>query len=454
MVSKTATAPAEDLNPYHIANQQLDRAIAHLPQLKHGLIEFLKRPARAVTLEFPVEMNDGSVRTFTGHRVLHSRVRGPGKGGIRYHPDVTLDEVRALASWMTWKCAVIDVPFGGAKGGVRCNPKELSETELRRITRRYISDLGDLIGPHADIPAPDMYTDAQTMAWIYDTYAIMHPGRNNLPVVTGKPIDIGGSHGRNEATARGTLYCCQRALSRALVPGLESVTGARVAIQGFGNAGSIAARLFHEAGARIIAVSDSQGGIVREAGLDVDAVLQHKQATGSVVGALDSRTITNEQLLALECDILLPAALENQLRQDNANAVQARLVLEAANGPTTPAADRILFERGIPVLPDILANSGGVCVSYFEWVQNLENQQWDLAEVNDRLRVKMERATDAVLVRQAEINGIRKTASARKAKADDRKKGADTELIDLRTAALIVAVERVAHVALERGIWP
>lgn len=452
---KLAPHSKEDLNPFHIATQQLDRAIAYMPHLKQGLIEFLKRPARAVTVEFPIELMDGSVQMVTGHRVLHNKVRGPGKGGIRYHPDVTLDEVRALASWMTWKCAVIDVPFGGAKGGVACNPKELTEADLRKITRRYISDLGDLIGPHTDIPAPDVYTDAQTMAWIYDTYAIMHPGVNNLPVVTGKPIDIGGSHGRNEATARGSLFCCQCALSRAIVPGLKSVSKARVAIQGFGNAGAIAAELFQEAGARIIAVSDSRGGIVRDQGLDLEAVVQHKAAKGTVVGTSGTRTITNEELVTLDCDILIPAALENQIRQDNAAAVRARVIVEAANGPTTPAADRILFERGIPVLPDILANSGGVCVSYFEWVQNLEHQQWDVDEVNHKLKTKMERATNAVIDQQAEINGMVQASNTR---TDGRKSKTalvlPPEPIDLRMAALTVAVERVAHVALERGIWP
>jgi glutamate dehydrogenase (NAD(P)+) len=376
-------------------------------------------------------------------------VRGPGKGGIRYHPDVTLDEVRALAAWMTWKCAVIDVPFGGAKGGVACNPKELSEPDLRKLTRRYISDLGDLIGPHTDIPAPDVYTDARTMAWIYDTYAMMHPGRNNLPVVTGKPLDLGGSHGRHEATARGCLFATQRALTRAVVPGLEQLDGARVVVQGFGNAGSIAARLFHEAGARIVAVSDSRGGIYRADGLDLDAVTAHKTKTGSVVGTTGTRNVSNAELLALECDILIPAALENQLRADNAATIQARLVCEAANGPTTPAADRLLFERGIPVLPDILANSGGVCVSYFEWVQNNENEQWHLDEVNHKLKAKMERATDAVLDKQAEIN-----RGATRPGTRARGKRAEQGPVDLRTAALIVAVERVAHVALERGIWP
>jgi glutamate dehydrogenase (NAD(P)+) len=435
-MDQKAGAAGEDLNPFHIAAQQFDRAITHLPQLKHGLIDFLKRPARTVIVEFPVELADGSVRTFTGYRVLHSQVRGPGKGGIRYHPAVTLDEVRALAAWMNWKCALIDVPFGGAKGGVCCNPKELSESDLRKITRRFISDLGDLIGPHTDIPAPDMYTNAQTMGWIYDTYAMMHPGRNNLPAVTGKPLDIGGSPGRNEATARGCLFACQRALARGVVKGVTELRGARVAIQGFGNAGSIAAMLFHEAGARIIAVSDSHGGIHQPNGLDVAAVSAHKARTGNVVGVPDTRTITNEELVTLECDVLIPAALENQIRQDNAAAVRARFVCEAANGPTTPAADEILLARGIPVLPDILANSGGVCVSYFEWVQNNENEQWDLEEVNHKLRTKMERATDAVIGKQEEIS---------------RQKGV---AVPLRTAALLVAVGRVAQVALERGIWP
>jgi glutamate dehydrogenase (NAD(P)+) len=431
----TPAQPTEDLNPFHIAARQLDRAAALLPNLQPGLLDFLKRPARTVIVEFPVELANGSVRTFTGYRVLHSHVRGPGKGGVRYHPAVTLDEVRALASWMNWKCALIDVPFGGAKGGVCCNPKELSEADLRKITRRYISDLGDLIGPHTDIPAPDVYTNAQTMAWIYDTYAMMHPGRNNLPAVTGKPLDIGGSFGRNEATARGCLFACLRALARGIVPGLADLAGARVVVQGFGNAGGIAARLFQEAGARVLAVSDSHVGVYQPAGLDLKAVSAHKARTGSVGGTEGTRTVTNEELLTLECDILIPAALENQIRRDNAPAVRARLVCEAANGPTTPEGDRILFERGVPVLPDILANSGGVCVSYFEWVQNNENEQWGLDEVNQKLRTRMERATDAVMDKQAELNKA-------------------VEKVDLRTAALLVALSRVAQVATERGIWP
>jgi glutamate dehydrogenase (NAD(P)+) len=430
-------AAAENLNPYQIAAEQFDRAVAYLRHFRPGLLDFLKHPARSVILEFPVELADGSVRTLIGYRVLHSQVRGPGKGGIRYHPDVNLDEVRALATWMTWKCALIDVPFGGAKGGVCCDPKGLTEDDLRKITRRFIAGLGDLLGPHTDIPAPDMYTNAQTMAWIYDTYAMMHPGRNNLPVVTGKPLDIGGSHGRHEATARGCLFACQRALAQGVLPGRTDVRGARVVIQGFGNAGSLAARLFHEAGAHIIAVSDSRGGSYRVEGLDPVALQTHKAKSGTVTGLAGARTICNEELLTLECDLLIPAALENQIRRDNAAAVRARCICEAANGPITPAADRLLFARGIPVLPDILANAGGVCVSYFEWVQNIENEQWDLEEVNAKLRSKMERATDAVLREQLALNSEAGPAG-----------------VDLRTAALVVAVGRVAQVALERGIWP
>ncbi len=428
---------AEDLNPLRIAEQQFDRAASYMPRLKRGLIEFLKRPARTVSVEFPIELNDGSVRMFAGYRVLHNCVRGPGKGGVRYHPDVTVDEIRALASWMTWKCAVIDVPFGGAKGGVCCNPKELSEADLRKITRRYVADLGDLIGPHTDIPAPDVYTDARTMAWIYDTYAMMHPGRNNLPVVTGKPVDIGGSHGRGEATARGCLFATQRALARGLVKGLKTVQGARVAIQGFGNAGANAAALFAEAGARIVAVSDTRGGARNDDGLNVAKMREHKKKTGSVGGAAGTKEISNADLLTMECDILIPAALECQIRHDNAVAVQAKVVCEAANCPTTPAADRMLYARGITVLPDILVNSGGVCVSYLEWVQNNENEQWDLDGVNAKLRVKMERAADAVIAKQMELN-----------------EHATDKTVDLRAAALVLAIERVAHVALERGIWP
>lgn len=431
--------PEEDLNPFHIAKQQFDRAVPFLPRLKRGLIDFLKSPVRTVSVCFPIELDDGSVRTFSGHRVLHSQIRGPGKGGIRFHPSVTVDEVRALAAWMTWKCALVDVPFGGAKGGVVCNPKELSSDELRRITRRYVSDLGDDIGPHTDIPAPDLYTDEQTMAWIYDTYTMMHPGHNNLPVVTGKPINIGGTFGRKEATGRGCLYATQRLLERGVVEGVDTLDEATVAIQGFGNVGQVAARLFQQEGARVIAISDSLGGVVSPNGIDIDEAVEFKRVHGSLRGLPGTTEISNEALLEVECDVLIPAALENQIHAGNASRIRAKLVCEGANGPTTPAADDELYRRGIPVLPDILANAGGVTVSYFEWIQNIEYKQWDLEQVNSMLRSKIFHAVDAVVDCQHRIH---KLASGTR------------QVPDHRTAALVVAVERVAGVALRRGIWP
>lgn len=433
---RSVVVPSENLNPYDIAQQQFDAATQYVADLPEGLRTFLRGSSRLLKVEFPVECDDGTVRTFSGYRALHSRVRGPGKGGIRYHPDVNADEVRALASWMTWKCAVADIPFGGAKGGIICDPKKLSKNELRKITRRFIVELGDSIGPHSDIPAPDVNTTAETMAWIYDTYDMMHPGKNNLPVVTGKPVAMGGSLGRNEATARGCLFVTRRAIQQGAVPGLQSLDGARVVVQGFGNAGSIAAQLFREEGARIIAVSDSTGGVLAEEGLDVQAAIQHKKQTGSVVGLTGTKNISNEELLHVGCDVLIPAAFENQIRADNVAGVNAKVIAEAANGPTTPAADRVLFERGIPVLPDILTNSGGVTVSYFEWVQNIENEQWSEDSVNTKLLTKMENATDAVLHMQLEIR--------------DRHHAA----VDLRTAAFALAIKRVASVAMARGIWP
>ncbi len=448
--------PAEELNPFVIAQSQFDKAVGYMPELKRGLVEYLRVPTRVITIEFPVLTDDGDVRMFTGYRVLHNNVRGPGKGGIRYHPHVTADEVRALASWMTWKCAVVDVPFGGAKGGVACDPRELSEGDLRRITRRYISDLGDDIGPHKDIPAPDVNTNAQTMAWIFDTYDRFHPGANNLPVVTGKPVDIGGSLGRREATARGCLFVAEQALELGLVPGLTALAGARVAIQGFGNAGSIAAELFALAGAHVVAVSDSRGGVAREEGLDVAALLAHKQATGSVVGAPHTRAIDNDELLESACDILIPAALENQIRADNAARIDAKLVVEAANGPVTPAADAILAARGVVVIPDILANAGGVTVSYFEWVQNWENEQWDLEEVNTKLERRMKRGLAAVVGKQRELTDALPTIERQLERVRTKRRVPEGALTppDLRTAAYVLAISRVAQVTLARGIWP
>jgi glutamate dehydrogenase/leucine dehydrogenase len=442
----------EDLNPFHIAQQQFDQAARYIPDLKIGLVEWLKRPNRMITLEFPIETAAGEVKNFVGYRCVHNLARGPAKGGIRYHPDVTADEVRALASWMTWKCAVLDVPFGGAKGGIICNPKKRTKDDLRKITRRFVSELGDAIGPHTDIPAPDVNTNAETMAWIYDTYDMMHKGRNNLGVVTGKPVNMGGSLGRNEATSRGCLFCTEQALSMGVVPGLESVKGATVVVQGYGNAGAIAAQLYAEQGAKIIAVSDSQGGIHNAEGLDPGKVLEHKKKTGSVVGYPGTKAVDNEEILTIPCDILIPAALENVIRGDNAAEVQAKLIAEAANGPTTPAADAILFERGIPVLPDILANAGGVTVSYFEWVQNNENEQWEEDEVNGKMKAKMVKATNAVIEKQKQINGSLQELQARR-----RERGLGDETlapINLRMAAYVLAISRVADVTLERGIWP
>jgi glutamate dehydrogenase (NAD(P)+) len=438
-----STTKTENLDLFVNARHQFDRALTWIDDIKVGIVDYLINPKRTIHVRFPIHLVDGSIQTFHGFRVLHNRVRGPGKGGIRYHPDVTEAEVSALAAFMTWKTAVVDLPFGGGKGGVVCNPKKLSRGELRRITRRFVTELGDTIGPHTDIPAPDMYTDQQTMAWIYDTFDMMHPGENNLAVVTGKPLEIGGSVGRNEATARGSLYATQQLLKRGGVTDMPTLEGVRVAVQGYGNAGSIAARLFHEAGARIVAVSDSQGGICADSGLDPDEVLAHKREQGSVVGLTDSTTISNEELLAYDCDILIPAALECQIRADNADNIKARLIVEDANGPVTMAADEILQAKNIVVLPDIVANSGGVVVSYFEWVQNLENQKWDLEKVEKLLRKRMTRAVDETVERWTVLdekykNGFNGTHSAP----------------TLRDAALVTAIKRVATVVLQRDIWP
>jgi len=432
------TANGEHLDLYVMATEQFDRAVTWLDDLKEGMIDHLKNPRRTTHVHFPVYMDDDSVRMFHGFRVLHNRSRGPGKGGIRYHPSVDEHEVSALAAFMTWKTAIANVPFGGAKGGVVCNPKELSRAEKRRVTRRFVIALDDTIGPHTDIPAPDMYTDEQVMAWIYDTFDVMHPGQNNRAVVTGKPIELGGSLGRDEATARGCLFATERLMTHDGMTAVDRLDGARIVIQGCGNAGGTAMRLFHEAGAKVIAVSDSAGGIYADDGLDPRSVLKFKADHGSVVGLPDTRTITNDELLATPCDILIPAAMEGQLHAGNAGAVQAKLIVEAANGPTTPNADRILAEKGVVVLPDIVANAGGVIVSYFEWVQNLENQQWELDQVNERLRKRMDAAVDTVTAQWQDIR-------------DDRREphGAPT----LRDAALITAVRRVATVTMQRDIW-
>jgi len=411
-------------NPWHAAVTQLDE-VARRIDLDPGLHQILAGPRREFGTSFPVHMDDGSIRVFRGYRVQHNRARGPAKGGIRYHPDVTLDEIRALAMWMTWKCAVMDIPFGGGKGGVVCNPKELSERELQRITRRYTSEIIDLIGPEQDIPAPDVNTNPQVMAWILDTYSV-HKGYIVPSVVTGKPINVGGSRGRVEATARGCLFAMMN-VSRYLRMNLPDL---RLAVQGYGNVGGIAARLFHEIGCRIVAVSDSQGGIYSDKGLDPVKVAQHKRETKSVIGFPGTDSITNEELLEIDCDVLIPSALENQITSENADRIKAKVVVEGANGPTTPEADSILEERGIVVIPDILANAGGVTVSYFEWVQGIQKYYWTEREVNIKLRDFMERASRTVLDLSIEKS------------------------ISLRMAALMLAVERVAEATKTRGYYP
>jgi glutamate dehydrogenase (NAD(P)+) len=443
----------EELDPLEITRRQLNRAREKLAGFKKGLIEFFEAPKRSIEVCFPVQMEDGSVRLFHGYRVLHNRVMGPGKGGIRYHPDVTAEEVAALAALMTWKCAIVKIPFGGAKGGVVCNPKDLSEAELRRITRRFVVELGDNIGPHTDVPAPDLYTNEQTMAWIFDTYEALHPGVNSRPVVTGKPIDLGGSAGRKEATGLGAFLATERFLELGVMPNLVGVGRATVAIQGYGQVAKAAANAFRDAGATIIALSDSQGGIHNQEGLDLVAVANYKNEHGTVVGLPKTKTITNEDLLELECDILIPAALGNQIRQNNAGRIRAQLVIEAANAPVTPAADEILSARGIFVLPDILANSGGVTVSYFEWVQNIENEEWGLDDVNRRLRYRIRRAVDDVIECWRGLNSPAGLIPELGDKKDIHESVAPN-ISDLRTAALVLAVRRVARATLERGIWP
>ena len=414
---------SEDLNSFRIAMRQFDTAAEKL-NLEPGLREILRRPRRALILSLPVKMDNGTTRVFEGFRVQHNTARGPCKGGIRYHPEVTYDEVQALASWMTWKCATVNIPFGGAKGGIICDPRRMSKGELERLTRRYAYEISPIIGPDKDIPAPDVYTDAQVMAWIMDTYSMTH-GSSAPGVVTGKPIFLGGSFGRNEATARGCVFVTRAACD---AQGID-LGRASAAIQGFGNAGSIAARLLAERGVKIIAVSDSRGGILNRNGLDIPAVLDHKEKTGSLKG-FPGDSITSEAVLELRCDILVPAALENQITLSTADRVQAKIVAEAANGPTTPGADVVLHEKGVMVLPDILANAGGVTVSYFEWVQDLQELFWDEDDVNRRL--------EKVMV---------------KAFADVYAKARDYQ-VDMRTAAYILAIDRVAIATRSRGIWP
>ena len=420
---RPATRPARQ-DALESALAQFDRAADHL-ELDPGIRAILRVPKREWTVNFPVTMDDGRTEVFTGHRVQHNLSRGPAKGGLRYHPRADLDEVRALAMWMTWKCALVDVPFGGAKGGVAVDPRALSAGELQRVTRRFATELQGLIGPDTDIPAPDMGTNAQTMAWIMDTVS-MHAGYTVPGVVTGKPIGLGGSEVRADATGLGVMITAERALAEHGI----ALDGATVAVQGFGNVGEAAARLIHEAGGRLVATTDVGGGVASPAGLDPSALSAHLAQTGSIVGAPGTVPIDNEGLLAMEVDLLVLAALEGQVTAENAQAVRAKVIAEGANGPVTPDADPILAGRGIVTVPDILCNAGGVIVSYFEWVQNLQSFTWPRDQVIDRLRGMLDRAYD-------EVARLR-----------------DTEAIDARLAAHAIAVARVAEAEQIRGRYP
>ncbi|HSF86651.1 MAG TPA: Glu/Leu/Phe/Val dehydrogenase [Acidimicrobiia bacterium] len=452
-VGAEEASTSEVLNPNLIARHQFEMTRPYIPAINEcaGLAEWIFRPQRVVEVVLPVLMDDGTVRTFVGYRVLHSSVRGPGKGGIRYHPNADLDEVRALAYWMTLKCALVDIPFGGAKGGVMCDPHARSEAELARITRRFIAALGDNIGPYTDIPAPDVYTNQQTMAWIYDTYSMMHPGENNLPVVTGKPLELGGSPGRNAATAQGAVFVAEHFIEMGGLPDVTDLAHTAVAVQGFGNAGFHAARLLAAEGATIVGLSDSKGGIYDPAGLDPRRVAEHKTETGSVVGYPGAKPLAPKEVLEVPCDILVPAALENQITEENAARIAAPLIVEAANGPVTPGADRILAEKGTYVLPDILANAGGVIVSYFEWVQNLENRSWEERDVLDKLRKKMRRATERVLTKRVALKDAHEHYQQEWRRNHDN---GELPSPDLRTAAHVLAVGACATTAMQRGIWP
>ncbi|MEK6720468.1 MAG: Glu/Leu/Phe/Val dehydrogenase [Chloroflexota bacterium] len=412
------------INAWEVAQHQFDLAADRLG-LDDAIRQVLREPRRELTVHFPVSMDDGTVRVFTGYRVQHNLGRGPAKGGIRYHQDVTRDEVKALAMWMSWKCAVVGIPYGGGKGGVIVDPKQLSLKELEALTRRFTTEIELLIGPERDIPAPDVNTNAQTMAWMMDTYS-MHVGYTVPGVVTGKPIALGGSEGRHEATARGAVFTI---VESARHLGMD-LTRATVSVQGFGNAGSIAARLIRDEGATVVAVSDSTGGIHAPGGLDIDRVIQWKQEHGTVQGFPGAADISGMAVLEVECDILIPAALENQITARNAANIKARIVAEAANGPTTPEADEILHAKGVFLIPDILCNAGGVTVSYFEWVQALNRDHWDEAMVNQKLRGIMVKAFAEVLAMS-----LREEAS-------------------MRTGAYLLAVQRVADAMSVRGLYP
>ena len=420
----TKQAFQEELNPFEIAKQQFNRAADYL-QLEPSMRHVLENPKRQLIVSIPVKMDGGDVQVFEGYRVQHNIARGPAKGGIRYHPNVSLDEVKALASWMTWKCATVGIPYGGGKGGVICDPKRMSKGELERLTRRYAFEIAPIIGPDRDIPAPDVYTDEQTMAWIMDTISMVR-GHTELGVVTGKPVSLGGSLGRSEATARGCLY----ALREACRVNDMSLKDARVSVHGFGNAGANIARLVAEDGARVVAICDSKVGLYSENGIDVAEALRHKAKTASLAGCKTGKEIECDDVLTVDCDILLPSALENAITLANVGQVKAKIIAELANGPTTPGSDRVLTEQGVFLVPDILANAGGVTVSYYEWVQDQYSFFWSESQINDTLEQTMMTAFNAV---------------------HDMSQRHDT---DMRTGAYILAVARVAEATQVRGIFP
>jgi glutamate dehydrogenase (NAD(P)+) len=424
VIDESIAGVGDERDLFDVAVEQFQIA-SDVLGLDDDMRKILSHCQRELTVHFPVEMDDGSVEVFTGYRVQHNSGPGPTKGGIRYHQSVTLEEVKALAMWMTWKCAVVGLPYGGAKGGVQVNPKLLSQAELQNLTRRYTTEIQPFIGPNQDIPAPDVNTNPQIMAWLMDTYS-MNVGYSVPGVTTGKPIVLGGSEGRNEATGRGCVFAIE---SAARILNLD-LAKARTVVQGFGNAGSVAAHLMSELGSPVVAVSDSRGGTYNPRGLDLQAVSAHKARTGSVLGFRDGEDVTNEELLVLPTEILIPAALENQITAANVDRIQATLVAEAANGPTTPEADAMLYDRGVFVIPDILANAGGVTVSYFEWVQALQAFPWTEHEVNERLRRIMNRAFDAVYSTSTKYG------------------------VHMRTAALVRAIDRVAEFTRLRGIYP
>jgi glutamate dehydrogenase/leucine dehydrogenase len=413
------------INPFSVALKQLDEA-SKVVGIDKGMHDVLAQPKRILIVSIPTRMDNDEIHVFTGFRSQHNDARGPFKGGIRYHPQVSIDEVKALSMWMTWKCAIANIPYGGGKGGIICNPKQMSTGELERMTRRYAYAIADIIGPHTDIPAPDVYTGGKEMSWIMDTYSALKGNFVQPEVITGKPLAIGGSLGRNEATGRGLSFTVREAAKKLGI----NIRAATVAVQGFGNAGQFAAQLLEEMGAKVVAVSDSQGGISNENGISIGSVRAHKEKTGSVVGFPGSKSISNEEILETNCTILIPAALENQITKNNAANVSAKLVAEAANGPTTPEADEILHKNKIMVIPDVLANSGGVTVSYFEWLQNLRREYWTEEQVNSMLDKKMTEAFSDVYDTH------------------------DKYQVNMRKASIALAVGRVTEAIKTRGLWP